>query len=145
MTIKAARIYNVSVSDVLGLPDTVPVVGYAGAGSEMHFYDAAQMPWGEAPMPPGGNESTVAVEIRGTSLGTHLEGWFAYYDNVQSPPDERALRNMCVVGLDDGRVLIKKLLPGSKKGLYNLLAPDSSLIEDVRVEWAAIVKGYARP
>lgn len=143
MAMKAATEYNVSVSDVLGLPNTVPVVGYAGAGSELHYYDAADTPWGEASMPPGGNLKTVAIQIRGTSLGSHLDGWYAYYDDVQMPPDERSIRRMCVVGLDDGRVLIKTLVPGTKKGHFHLLSPDSTMIEDVIVKWAAVVKAYA--
>jgi transcriptional regulator with XRE-family HTH domain len=141
--IKAAGEYNVSVSHVMGLPDSVPVVGYAGAGSELHYYDLADTPWGEATMPPGGNEKTVAIQIRGTSLGSHLDGWYAYYDNVQAPPDDRSLRRMCVVGLDDGRVLIKTIVPGTKKGHFHLLSPDSTMVEDVIVKWAAVVKAYA--
>src|SRR5215472_12584905 len=50
-------------------PLKVPVVGYVGAGAKAHFYDVAQGDLDEVDPPKGSTEATVAVEIRGESLG----------------------------------------------------------------------------
>jgi hypothetical protein len=41
------------------------------------------------------------------------------------------------VGLEDGRVLFKKLLRGSAPGLYDLESTAGDTIRDVRLRWAA--------
>lgn len=88
----------------------------------------------------GGNEKTVAVEIRGDSLGSIFNTWLVYYDDRHDPPRAELLRKLCVVGLADGRVLVKKLMKGSAPGLFNLESQTQSTIEDAVVEWAAPVK-----
>ena len=48
----------------------VPLVGYVGAGAIAHFYADAQGPFDEVDAPDAsGSHSTVAVQIRGHSLG----------------------------------------------------------------------------
>lgn len=137
---KAMEIYEVSASIVLDGPQTVPVVGYVGAGAEAHFYSMADNPNEEAPMPEDGNAKTVAVEVRGNSLGPLFNNSIVYYDDVRTPPDDTFLRRLCVVGLPDGRVLVKRLIPGRRRGLYHLESQTEGIIEDVEVEWAALVK-----
>lgn len=65
----AAIAFGVPEAEVIAERATVPLVGYVGAGAEAHYYTDAQDPVEEVPMPPGGNENTVAVEARGDSLG----------------------------------------------------------------------------
>ena len=91
-------------------------------------------------MPPGGTIKTIAVEVRGSSLGEIFNGSFVYYDEVRDPPSADMLRKLCVVGLADGSVLVKKLLKGSIDGHYHLASSTGEMIEDARVEWAALVK-----
>lgn len=141
---KIAVALGVGASDLLTetvIPaDQVPVVGYVGAGAENHYYDGGQPPNDYVPMPPGGTDKTVAVEIRGDSLGSVFNNWLVYYDEIHEPPSPDLLRKLCVVGLPDGRVLVKKLMRGSAPGLYNLESNFQSTIEDVTVEWAAPVR-----
>lgn len=47
----------------------VQLVGYVGAGAAATYFSLADNPDEQVPMPPGGTDKTVAVEIRGTSLG----------------------------------------------------------------------------
>jgi transcriptional regulator with XRE-family HTH domain len=117
----------------------VPVVGFVGAGWEAHFYEDGHSPEEYVPMPDSGTEDTVAVRIKGSSLG-YFENWLVYYDQVQQPPTEQLLHKICVVTLADGRVLIKKLLPGSRPGRYNLLAANGDFLMDAQVKWAAEVR-----
>ena len=92
-------------------------------------------------MPPSkGDETTVAVVVKGDSMAGQLEdGWVVYYDNRHIPPSERLLGRLCVVGLEDGRVLVKKLLPGRAKGLYDLYSANAGPLLDQAVAWAALV------
>ena len=51
---------------------------------------------------------------------------------------------LCVVGLPDGRVLVKQLQRGRAEGLYNLLSSADKPILDVAVTWAAKVNRISR-
>ena len=134
----AAEVFGVSFSEIY--TEEVPLVGYVGAGAEMHFYALADSPNDHVPMPPGGNNNTVALEIRGSSLGSIFDNWLVYYDQIHTPPTPNMLGKLCVVGLADDRVLIKRLRKGSVPGLYSLESNTEGLIEDVEVIWAAKVK-----
>jgi len=117
----------------------VPLVGYVGANSKAHFYAVAQQYLGKVPAIDGATDKTVAVEIWGDSLGEVFNNWLAYYDDVRRPVTPDLHRALCVVGLPDERILIKKLHPTQTPGLYDLLSADDP-IEGVRVDWAAKVK-----
>lgn len=118
----------------------VPLVGYVGAGSEAHFYALTHENLDEVPAVEGATDKTVAVEIRGDSLGSLFNRWLVYYDDVRRPVTSDLLRALCVVGLADDRVLIKKLHPSPVPGVYDLISENEAPIRGVRVEWAAKVK-----
>jgi hypothetical protein len=122
----------------------VLVMGYVGAGSTAHFYDVDQGNLGEVVPPEGSTPSTVAVEIRGESLGTVFNRWLVFYDNIHRPVTPELIGELCVVGLADGRILIKQLQRGKTKGLFNLISSNDKPILDVEVEWAARVDSIAR-
>lgn len=116
----------------------VPLVGYVGAGAQAHFTDAGIL--GEIEAPPGSTDSTVAVEIRGESLGSFFDRWIVFYDDVRRPITPDLIGKLCVVGLADGRVLIKKPIRAKQRGLYHLFSQAEDPILDAAVEWAARVK-----
>lgn len=117
---------------------TVPLAGYVSAGAEAHFMPAGSL--GEVPAPDWASETTVAVEIRGESLGALFDKWLVFYDEVRRPVTSDLIGKLCVVGLDDGRVLIKKLQRSRSRGLFHLLSQTEPPILDAAVEWAARVK-----
>lgn len=119
----------------------VPIVGYVGAGSEAHFYSEAQGPFGEMPMPSWGTPLTVAVELRGNSLGPILNGWVAYFDKRQDPPTDDLFGQLCVVELSNGQVLVKVLQRGRIAGRFDLHSQMESPLMDQEVVWAARVTG----
>lgn len=124
------------IREYLELDPVVRVVGYVGAASEEVFYDdTAQV----APMPHNGTAETVAVEIRGDSLGQGVNGWLAYFDAVRNPVTPEVLGQLCVVGLPSGQVLIK-VPRRATKGRFHLMphAVGSALL-DQKVDWAARV------
>lgn len=119
-------------------PKRVPVVGYVGAGGIAHFYSGADAPNETARAPTDAGDKTVAVVIRGHSLGPLLDGYVAYYDDVRADP-ESLVGKLCIVTLTDDRVLIKSLQKGDREGTWTLHSAEPP-IYDVRVRWAAEVK-----
>lgn len=124
---------------------TVPIVGRVGASSEMLLYGDGDGENGTAPAPEGATKNTVAAIIRGTSLGELLDGWLVFYDQVHTPPTPDMIGRICVVGLADGRILVKKLMPGQLEGRFNLIANTEPPIYDAAVNWAARVRQMTEP
>ena len=87
------------------------------------------------PSPP-----TVAVQIRGHSLGALFDNWLVFYDDIRNPPDDSLVGRMCVCGVSDGRVLIKALKHSQNAGLWHLLSNTEPPIYDVGLDWAAPVR-----
>lgn len=115
----------------------VPLVGYVSAGAEAHFMPAGEL--GEVDAPAGATETTVAVEIRGESLGPLFDRWIVYYNDVRRPVTPDLVGQLCVVGLEDGRVLVKKIRRSRVRGLFHLISNTEQPILDVAIEWAAVV------
>jgi phage repressor protein C with HTH and peptisase S24 domain len=122
----------------------LPVIGYVGAGAEAHLYAVAQDNLDEVDQPYGSPDTEVVVEIRGDSLGPFFNRWLVFYDSVRRPATPDLFGELCVVGLSDGRILLKQLQRGSSEGLYNLSSPAEPPILDAKVEWAARVTSMSR-
>jgi transcriptional regulator with XRE-family HTH domain len=118
----------------------VKLVGFVSAGSVAVLYSEADDPdeWVEAP--DGATERTVAAEIRGTSLGELFDRWLVFYDDLRERPSRSLLNKLCIVGLADGRVVVKKLTKGQLPGRYTLVANTEPPIYDAAVIWAARIK-----
>ena len=119
---------------------TVPLVGYVGAGAEALLFADGQGPFGDVDAPEDATDKTVAVEIRGESMGALFDKWLVYYDDVRDPPGGNQIGKICVCGLADGRILVKKLIHGQLPGHFTLLSNVEAPIYDVVVDWAAAVK-----
>ncbi|QXX74263.1 helix-turn-helix domain-containing protein [Methylovirgula sp. HY1] len=118
----------------------VPLVGFVGAGAETHRFDDGQGPFDEVEAPDGATDKTVAVEIRGESLGVLFDRWLVFYDDVRRPVTTDLIGVLCVVGLADGHVLIKKIEKGQLKGRFTLRSNIEPPIYDAEIIWAARVK-----
>lgn len=129
------------IREYLELDPIVKIVGFVGAGSEAHFYGlASDDPAEYVPAPASAGGETVAVEIRGDSLGPAFDGWLAFYDDRREPIDESLYGRLCIVGLDTGQVLIKIPRPAREKGRFHLFPnAGGDVILDARVVWAAKV------
>lgn len=134
----AARL-GVRPEELRGVSRSVPLVGYVGAGAETHLFGEGQGPFDYVEAPDGAGPETVAVEIRGVSLGELFDQWLVFYDRLQDPPTTNLAGKLCVVGLVDGRVLVKKLKLGQLPDRYTLLSNTEPPIYDVEVVWAARV------
>src|ERR1700735_634443 len=65
----------------------VPRVGCVGAGAMAHCYADGQGRFDEVPAPDAASPSTVAVQIRGHSLGALFDNWLVFYADVRDSPD----------------------------------------------------------
>lgn len=140
---RLAPLLGVGPADLIfaSAPSSIPIVGIAGAsadGALSYEFDSGEL--GEAPMLPWLDVRSVAVEVRGDSLrGVAEDGWLVYYDDRREPLTDDLLGELCVVGLEDGRTLIKTPHRGSAPGLFNLESTNAPTLRDVGVRWAASV------
>lgn len=119
---------------------SVAVVGFVGAGSVATLFSEGQGPFDEVEPPFNATPNTVALGIRGTSLGPAFDEGIVFYDDVRSPVTEDLHGRLCVVGLGDGRVLVK-ILRSAGDGTYHLFSNtvEEPLLNEI-VAWAARVK-----
>lgn len=136
---KLSKALKVSHGDITEPKLAIPIVGYVAAGSTAIVAEEGQGPFGEAPRIAEATPSTVAVEIRGTSLGSIFDGWLAYYDDLRTPPTMDLVGWVCVVGLDDGRVLIKKIARARGHHHFDLWSNAEEPMFEVLIKWAARV------
>ena len=122
--------------------DTIPIVGYVGAGAAAHYYAVSQGELDRVDAPPGSTPSTVAVEIKGDSIGRLFNTWLVFYDDIRSPVTPDLIGRLCVVGLLDDRILVKQIKRSARiKGFFDLVSnTDEPTIEAVEIAWAARVK-----
>ena len=122
-------------------PGTVPLVGYVGAGAATHRFNVSDGELDRVRAPEDATPNTVAVEIRGDSLGSFFDRWLVYYDDVRRPVTTDLVNRLCVVGVaDEGGVFVKKIRPSRTRGLFHLYGQFGDPLLDVRLEWAAPVK-----
>lgn len=139
-----ARELGVSMSDLVAdndeFGDTVPLVGYVGAGAAAHYYGDAPGELDRVSAPKNATRNTVAVEIRGESLGPVFANWLVFYDDVRSPVTSDMIGILCVVGLPDDRVLVKRIKQSRTPGFFHLESNTEPTILDVEILWAAKVR-----
>jgi len=136
------RALGVPASELVGAigPRKVKLVGYVGAGAAAHYYAGADDLGELVDAPDDANEQTVALEIRGESLGALFESWLVYFDDVRSPVTPDLYNRLCVVGLPDGRVLVKRIRKARTEGLFHLDSNTEPTMNDHEIVWAARVK-----
>ncbi len=123
------------------LSGVVQIIGKAGAGPNGEVaFDESSGSLGEVPAPRNVTETTVALEVEGNSMrGIANDGWLVFYDDRRDPVSSEMIGELCVVGLEDGRTLVKFIAPGRAPGLYDLESVNAETMRDVPVRWAAFV------
>jgi phage repressor protein C with HTH and peptisase S24 domain len=141
---KLARFLNVDPLVLKGetnTPKVVPLIGYVGAGAEVHIRDnTAPVEYVEAP-PNMGNEVNVsALDVRGDSMyPAYKDGDRIFYARIHEFLEEECLNSECVVQVLDGSALVKTVIKGSSPNLYTLTSYNAPPMQDVKIEWAAPV------
>ena len=118
----------------------VPVVGVVSAGASASLFGLGQGMFEEVDAPQESTPNTVAVKVQGDSMyGVADDGSYIYYDDVPGLPTDAMIGKLCVVGLADDRVLVKRLKRGSEPGRFTLQSVNAPDIENVEVTWASRV------
>lgn len=134
--VKQVRAIEKAAADVR----TAALVGYI-SGEAVHLYPDG--PFDEVPAPPGCNDATVAFEIREDSPVSFFDNWLIFLDNERRPITSDLFNRMCVVGLRDGRVMIRAITQSRTEGRYHLVSQVAPPQFDVEIEWGAAVTGMA--
>jgi hypothetical protein len=135
---------HIESSDILRDDDdakkTVRIAGYVGASGEAVYYRFSDDQFEYVEPPPGATDQTVAVEVRGGSLGDAFKSWLVFYRDIRSPVTEDLYNQLCVVGLADDRILVK-IIKRERDGSLTLLsnANVEKPIENAEIEWASKV------
>jgi SOS-response transcriptional repressor LexA len=125
----------------------VPVIGHVGANAEgVVLFAHGQDPGELAPIPPGGTEHARALRVVGHSMhGVADDGALIYFEDQRTPPSPDMLGQVVVVELETEEVLVKRLLRGSKPGLYDLESVAGPTRHDARLRWAAHITAIIPP
>ena len=116
---------------------SIPVEGYVGAGAEFIPFEDNNAGLGDSPSVIEPNSA--AVIVRGESMyPRYFDGEHLYYIKEPRNPAD-LIGEECVLKLLDGRMFVKILRRGSKKGVFNLESWNAPTIEDQQVEWASPV------
>jgi phage repressor protein C with HTH and peptisase S24 domain len=141
---RLAPALQIEPEDLMRVEHRIQVVGRVGAGAQVlpiddhakgdGLYDV-ECPRGLDP------KNTVAVEVVGDSMEPAVqEGWVLFYDRSPEPTPSAVVGRLCVVQVEDGRVLVKQIKRGPDQGRFNLISANAPMIENVALDWAAPVK-----
>lgn len=145
--VRAEWLYDGNGPMKAGRPDMVPIIGRVGADNEgTVFLSDGQAAPDFAPLPPFGSERAVAVDVVGHSMkGIADQGALIYFEDQRTPPTPDMLGQIVVLETEDGRVLVKRLLRGSEKGVWDLESMSGPMLTDVRIRWAAHISAIIPP
>ena len=124
-----------------------PVIGRVGANPEGDVLLATGQDGCDfAPIPPGGTDKAVALLVSGHSMrGLADDGALIYFEDQRTSPTPDMLGQVVVVEVDTDEVLVKRLLRGSKPGLYDLESVAGPTRHDARLRWAAHITAIIPP
>tara|TARA_R110000822_G_C15317873_1_gene493394 strand:- start:414 stop:1100 length:687 start_codon:yes stop_codon:yes gene_type:complete len=125
-----------------------PVRHYVGAGDEVYMFDQGgdddAIEW--EPAPPGfDRQNGSAVIVRGESMQPLYDPgdllFFRHRRNPPMTPKDLPLRPV-IVQIKEGPLYVKKLLPGTRRGLFHLLSvnPRAPVLHDQAVESFAYIE-----
>lgn len=125
----------------------VPILGRVGANPEGVVLFATGQEAGDlAPIPPGGTDKAAALRVVGHSMrGLADDGALIYFEDQRTPPTPDMLGHVVVVEIDTDEVLVKRLLRGSRAGLYDLESVAGPTRQDARLRWAAHITAIIPP
>src|SRR4051812_34131427 len=130
-----------------GAGGLAPVICRVGANPEgTVLFALGQDPAELAPIPPGGTDQAKALRVVGHSMrGVADDGALIYFEDQRTPPTPDMLGHVVIVETDTDEVLVKRLLRGSRPGLYDLESVAGPMRQDARLRWAAHITAIIPP
>jgi hypothetical protein len=121
------------------------IIGYVGNGGKAHLYTVGPEDLEEIAVSLPATRSMVGLEIRGTSIGRYLNRWLILYQDLRRPYTAALIGHLCVVGLKDSRVLVKRLQGSRAQGRLDLVSEFGPPIRAAHITWAAKVEAIIPP
>jgi hypothetical protein len=88
----------------------------------------------------------VALRVVGHSMrGVADDGALIYFEDQRTPPTPDMLGHVVVVETDTDEVLVKRLLRGSRPGVFDLESIAGPTRSDARLRWAAHITAIIPP
>ena len=124
-----------------------PVIGHVGANPDgTVLFALGQDPAELTPIPPGGTDKARALKVAGHSMrGLADDGALIYFEDQRTAPTPDMLGQVVIVETDTDEVLVKRLLRGSRPGLYDLESIAGPMRRDARLRWAAHITAIIPP
>jgi hypothetical protein len=116
------------------------IIGYVGTAAQTYLYAVAPEDLEELELSKLITETTRVLEIRGNSMGSFYSDWLVLYDDLRETATPNLIGKLCVVGLADGRVLVKELQQRGAHGQFDLVSHAGPPIRNASIVWATIVK-----
>jgi hypothetical protein len=116
------------------------IMGYVGNGGQAHLYTVGPEDLEEVAVPMPDTRSMVGLEIRGKSVGRYFNRWLMLYQDLRRPLKPALVGHLCVVGLKDGRVFVKRLQKSRAEGQFDLVSDVGPPIRVAHIAWAAKVE-----
>jgi transcriptional regulator with XRE-family HTH domain len=122
------------------------IMGYVGAGETVELLDeAAATGFGEILLPFDFGENCAALVCRGNSIYPRVKNGEIVLYQRDGHVTEKLLGSEAIVGLDDGRVLLKNIAKGSSPHHWNLESHNFPTIYDATIEWCGEVIAIVKP
>lgn len=127
--------------------ELIRIIGSVGANPDDSILLAdGDQGWDLAPIPIGGTPRAVGLWVRGHSMrGLADDGALVFFEQQETPPTPDMLGHVVVVETDQRQVLVKRLLKGSTKGVYDLEGIVGPRVENARLRWAAHIISIVPP
>lgn len=126
-----------AIADITGFPlpfssknqSQIEIVGTATAGGIVRFYSEEIF-----------TDQLLAIEIQGDWFGPLFDHWLIHFENTRYPASKAIDGHLCVLCLEDGRVLVRQLRQGSRRAKWTLVSNFDPPIYDTSVRWACRVR-----
>lgn len=125
----------------------VPIIGRVGADNDgLVIRSTGQLSGDQAPIPPGGSPRAAALEVDGHSMrGVADDGSLIYFEEQHTRPTRDHIGRVVVVEIENGDVLVKRLLKGDDANHWDLESIVGPTLQNVRINWVASVTAIIPP
>ncbi len=144
---RLSKVFEVSPSAVFSRPDTVPLMGYLGAGAvvEPDFEQVPEEGLDQIEVPFPLPDDMIALKVKGDSMlpkYDHDDVLIVYRE--QRKPIESFYGMVAAVRTTDGRRFVKTIMRGQGNAV-NLISWNAAPIEAIRLDWVGEIFAVLPP